>query len=430
MSHIKHISRRSFLVGATNTFLALPFLESIANATALSQPDIKRMVFMGVGYGFTIDNFFPTKSGKFSDLGLTPGMAPLKRHQDDITMVGNLTSGNTGDPHSGSTNFLTGADNVGVAGKTFSNTISCDQIAAETLCQDTRYRSLRIVPATLNENNGHGRGLSLSWDKAGNPLPGLNSTLAFYRALFANKNENMAETRYRLEQKKSILDLMDLNGQSVNKHLGKDDQTKLDEYFQSIRQVELALGQEKSWLDKPKPQAAFEYQEAPSGEKEIQLAYDLIALALQTDATRVLTYMMPNTTLLQSIGVNFNPHLLSHYEIGEIYKAPSRLRDTKHSELFAYFLDRLKEKKDANGQRLFDNCIVSFGSAIRGQHQMKNLAPIITGGAAKRIKRGEYIILPQADTPLSNLWLTLLQEAGVKTDKFSKSTGPVPELLR
>jgi hypothetical protein len=428
MTYIKNISRRSFLYSA-NAILVLPLMNSLVKAVPATQPDPKRMVFMGVGYGFTIDSFFPTKSGKFSDIGLPEGMAALKRHQDDLTMVGNLTSGLTGDPHSGSTNFLTGANNVGVSDKTFFNSVSCDQIAAEELSKNTRYKSLRVTPATLSENNGHGRGLSLSWDKAGNPLPGLEGPLAFYRALFANKDEKTAETRYRLEQKKSILDLMEINSRTVNNQIGKDDQAKLDEYFQAIRQVELAVGQEAAWLDRPKPQASFQFQEAPSGEKEIKLMYDLIALALQTDATRVLTYMMPNKTLLESIGVKFHPHALSHYEIGTGHKEASKIRDRKHAELFAYFLDRLKEKKDSHGLSLFDSTIVSFGSSIRGQHQMKNIPLILAGGGA-RLKRGESIILPKQDTPLSNLWLTLLQEAGVKTDKFSQSTGTVREILR
>lgn len=428
MAHIKNVSRRSFLHSA-NAILVLPFMNSLAKAPAETQPGIKRMVFMGVGYGFTIDSFFPTKSGKFSNIGLPEGMSALKRHEDDLTMVGNLTSGLTGDPHSGSTNFLTGANNVGVAGKEFFNSISCDQIAAEELSKHTRYKSLRVTPATLSENNGHGRGLSLSWDKAGNPLPGLAGPLAFYRALFATNDEMTAETRHRLEQKKSILDLMEINSRSVNSLIGKEDQTKLDEYFQAIRQVELAVGQEAAWLDRPKPQASFQFQEAPSGEMEIKLMYDLIALALQTDATRVLTYMMPNKTLLESIGVKLHPHALSHYEIGSAHKEASKVRDRKHAELFAYFLDRLKEKTDANGLSLFDSTIVSFGSSIRGQHQMKNVPLLLAGGGA-RLKRGESIMLPKQDTPLSNLWLTLLQEVGVNTDKFSQSTGTVSELLR
>lgn len=428
MAHIKTLSRRSFLYGG-KTVLALPFLDTYATAAVSNARATTRMVFMGVGYGFTIDSFFPTKAGRFSEIGLTEGLSPLARHQDDITMVANLTSGLTGDPHSGSTNFLTGADNVGVAGKVFSNSISCDQVAAEELCKETRYKSLRVTPATLSENNGHGRGLSLSWDKAGNPLPGLDGPLAFYSALFATANENTKEIRRRLQQKKSVLDLMELNSRSVNDRLGTTDRAKLDEYFQAIRQVELAMGQEESWLDRPKPQATFQYQQAPGGEKEIRLMYDLIALALHTDATRVLTYMMPNQTLLESIGVQLVPHALSHYEIAPGHKAASQIRDKKHAELFGYFLDRLKEKTDAEGQRLFDTCIVSLGSSIRGQHQMKNVPLILAGGGGKRIRRGESIILPKADTPLSNLWLTLLQEAGVKTDTFSQSTGTVPELL-
>ena len=338
-------------------------------------------------------------------------------------------SGRASDPHFGSTNFLTGVDTIGIPGKDFSNAISCDQVAAEVLGKDTRYQSLRLNMLSQYENNGHGRGLSMSWDRQGNPLPGIDTMLALYNALFANKSESLAVAKRRLAEKQSVLDLMELNGKAVSGQLGKDDRFKLDEYFQSIRQAELALGQETRWLDRPKPDATFAYQGAPSGEKEIRLAYDLIALALHTDATRIVTYMMPNKALLQSLGCPHEPHLISHYEIGPVYREPSQQREKKHCEMLSYFFDRLKEKKGANGRTLFDSTIVSFGTAIRCSHVMKSIPVILAGGACRRLKRGEYIELPKESTPISNLWLTLLQEAGVPVEHFGQSTGIVPETL-
>lgn len=101
----------------------------------------------------------------------------------------------------------------------------------------------------------------------------------------------------------------------------------------------------------------------------------------------------------------------------------------KCSALLAHFLDRLKEAKDIDGSRLFDNCIVSYGTNLRSGHELKNLPAIVSGGAAKDIKRGQHIILPNEDTPLANYWLTLMQQADVPIDTFSHSTGIIPELV-
>lgn len=433
MAHLRTTSRRSFLAAA-GAVLALPYLESHADAAdpkpAAAGGDAARMVFLGVGYGFTNETFYPTKPGRWAQIGLPPGMAPLRAHQDDVTMVGNLASGRASDPHFGSTNFLTGVDTVGVAGKDFSNAVSCDQVAAEVLGKDTRYQSLRLNTLSQYENSGHGRGLSMSWDRQGNPLPGLDTLLALYNALFANKSESLEAARHRLAERQSVLDLMEFNGRAVNRQLSKEDQFKLDEYFQSIRQAELALAQEARWLDRPKPDAPSAYQEPPSGEQEIRLTYDLIALALHTDATRVITCMLPNKSLLQSLGCPHEPHLISHYEIGPVYREPSEKREKKHSELLAYFFDRLKEKKGAKGRSLFDSTLVGFGSTIRYGHVMKDIPLVLAGGACRRLRRGEYIQLPKESTPISNLWLTLLQEVGVPVTSFGQSTGTVPEVLK
>ena len=165
-------TRRSFLQAGT-ACLAVPFLETLATAEAASATPPKRMIFLGGGFGFTKETFFPTEAGRFAEIGLTEGLSPLQRHQDDITMVSNLTNPGATNPHGGSVSYLTGANVSGTPGKRFFNSISCDQVAARHLGTETRFRSLTLsAPEGSSLNSGHGQGLSLSWDEAGNPIPG------------------------------------------------------------------------------------------------------------------------------------------------------------------------------------------------------------------------------------------------------------------
>ncbi|MGB0992686.1 MAG: hypothetical protein ACPG32_09480, partial [Akkermansiaceae bacterium] len=166
-----------------------------------------------------------------------------------------------------------------------------------------------------------------------------------------------------------------------------------------------------------------------TGEKAIHLMYDMIIIALQTGMTNVVTYRQPVCDLLTGMGMKLKAHSLSHYGFSKPRILASRERDKKCSALFAHFIDRLKEAKDIDGSRLFDNCIVSYGSNLRSGHELKNVPAIVSGGGAKDIQHGSHIILPEQDTPLANYWLTLMQQAGIKTDQFSHSTGALPELI-
>jgi len=423
-------TRRSFL-RAGSTVLAVPFLETFAAAGSTVAAPPRRVVFLGGGFGFTKDTFYPTKAGKFSDIGLTEGLAPLRRHQDDITMVANLTNLGASDPHGGSVSYLTGANVEGTPGKRFHNSISCDQVIARQLGQETRFSSLTLSANEVDggQNSGHGKGLSLAWDDSGNPIPGIVKPINLFYTLFANPNDSREELDARLKKKQSILDLVRLDGGGMKRNLSKSDREKLDEYFTGVRQVEQGLERQAKWADIPKPDAKFAApNEGLTGEEAIHLTYDMIIIALQTDATRVVTYRQPVCNLLAGIGVKLKAHSLSHYGFSEPRILASRERDRKCSELFGHFLDRLKEAKDSDGSRLYDNCIVSYGTNLRSGHELKNVPAIVAGGAAK-LRRGEHIILPQEDTPLANYWLTLMQQAGVPLDTFSHSTGIVPELL-
>lgn len=425
------ISRRS-LLRTGGYCLALPFLDSVSRAATITTAP-KRLIFLGGGYGFTHayhgkgESFFPSEAGEFSSIGLTKGLKPMERHRDDFTMVSNLTNLGVSNPHGGSDGYL----NCGQY-RVHEPSFSCDQMAARTMGKDNRFPSLVLTAREPipGQGAGHGGGMSLSADTRGRSIPGIPTPLSLYRTLFAQKGDSPEQLLERIDNRQSILDLVRLDGSTIKRKLGKEDQVKLDEYFTSIREIELGLQREESWAHKPKMDAPFE---APNpelpGEQEIRLMLDMLVLALQTDMTRVATYRLPVCSLITSLGITQSPHSLSHYGFSEDLRAASATRDHKIMELFAWFIDRLKETKDSEGRRLYDSSIVSYGSNLRTGHGLQSLPAILSGGGAERIKHGRHIILPKEDTSLANYWLTLLQQAGVETPRFHYSDGEVSELL-
>ena len=428
--HNNYLRRSILRVGGG--VIAVPFLASIARGSEATRKPPTRVVFLGGGFGFTKDSFYPTKAGRFAEIGLTDGLTPLERHRDDFTMVSNLTNLGATNPHGGSVSYLTGANVAGTPGKRFHNSVSCDQVIAQHLGQDTRFPSLTLSAEESDggSNSGHGAGLSLAWDESGNPIPGINRPIDLFFQIFANQGDSRETLDSRLRKKQSILDLVRLNGTAMQKSLSQHDRDKLDEYFTGVRQIEKGLERQAMWADTPKPQATIdEPPEGITGEDAIRLMYDMIIIALQTDATRVVTYRQPVCSLLSGMGITLKAHSLSHYGFSQPRILASQERDRKCSSLFAHFLDRLKDAKDMDGSRLFDNCIVSYGTNLRSGHELKNVPAILSGGGAQQIAHGRHIILPEEDTPLANYWLTLMQQSGVTLDTFSHSTGNVPELL-
>lgn len=426
-----HGTRRCFLrTGAT--LLSIPFLETFANSKDLSKSPPKRVLFLGGGFGFTKDTFYPTEAGRFSEIGLTEGLAPLRKHLNDISMVTNLTNMGATNPHGGSLSYLTGANVAGTPGKRFHNSVSCDQVLAGHLGKATRFASLTLSAreADGSSNSGHGGGLSLAWDESGNPIPGIERPIDLYYTLFANARDSKEIINARLKKRQSILDIFRLNANGMKRTLSNGDNLKLDEYFTGVRQIEKGLERQAAWADIPKPQPTMDIPaEGISGEEAIRLMYDMMIVALQTDSTRVITYRQPVSSVLTGMGITLKAHSLSHYGFSEPRTLASRQRDTKCMSLFAHFLDRLKEATDSDGSRLFDNCIVSYGTNLRSGHELKNIPALLSGGGAKDIEHGSHIILPEEDTPLANYWLTLMQQAGMTIDTFSHSTGIIPELV-
>lgn len=426
-------SRRNFLRGGT-TLLALPFLESFgfrrfASAAEKSATVPKRIAFIGMGFGVTRETWFPDTATTGVGYELPDGLKPLQRHKDDITVIQNLSNQFSNEAHWGSTFWLTGANRYAEPGQSFHNSISADQVAAEVLGKETRFTSIQLGSETA-DTSGHGPGLSLAWNRQGKPVAGLdNPTLAFHR-LFSDETMPLEQRQLLLKQKRSVLDSVMENAKSVGRGLNSSDADKLDEYFQSVREIETRLSKEEQWLGVSKVQPVDpvkEPREGLAGAEEIKLMYDLMIAAMQVDASRVFTYRQPVTSLLQSLGATISAHNMSHYQPGMRMEA-SQKRDRKNSELLAYFIDKLKASKEADGSSLYDHTTLSFGSNINSIHYLTNCPTLITGGGAG-VKHGRHIVLEDTKTPLSNLWLTLLQGTGIDVDSHGDSTGTLSELL-
>jgi hypothetical protein len=422
-------TRRNFL-RSTSALIALPFLESLgfrrfASAAPLSAP-AKRMIFLGIGFGVTKETWFPDVKQTGADYTLPPGLAPLARHQKDLTIVQGLTNRYSEDAHGGSTRWLTGA-NAHEGGAAAYNSISVDQVAAATFGKDTRFASLQLNGGDKDMSGpGHGPGLSLAWDNRGKPIAGMNSPLAVFHRLFSAEQVPVDQLRLRMAQKRSLLDAVMVETQDLQRGLAKNDVEKLDEYFQGIREIELRIAKEEQWQAVPKPTAPIpQPPEGRSGVEEIKLMYDLMVAALQTDSTRVLTYRLPIANLLTSLGIKVAAHDMSHYSPGERMEA-SQKRDSTHSELLADLLDKLKATKETDGTSLFAHSTIVLGSNLSHVHNLTNCPTLIAGGGSG-IKLGQHIVASK-DTPLCNAWLTLLHGSGVNVERHGDSSGILKEL--
>ena len=423
-----YLSRRQVLRGA-GSLVALPALESLgfrrfaqAAATGLNGPS-KRCVFMSIGFGVTKETWYPDINQTGANYELSEGLSPLARHKSDITVVQGCSNQFANEAHWGSTFWLTGANRYSVPGQNMANTISADQVVAQNLGQDTRFSSIQLNSSAVE---GHGPGQSLAWDARGKPMAGHDDPVQVFHKLFSSDDMPLEQRQAAIAENRSVLDAVLSQGKRVQRGLSREDTDKLDEYFQGIRDIETRLNKDEAWLEVPKVKAPLgEPDPGLKGKAEIEIMQDLIVAALQTDSTRSLTYRMPGQSLLQSLDVKPSSHNVSHYSPGERMEA-SKLRDKTHSELLARLIDKLKATKEADGSSLFDHTAVAFGSNISSIHYLTNCPTVLTGGGAN-VKLGQHLVL-EKDTPLCNVWLTMLQGLGIDTDQHGDSTGVVKGL--
>jgi len=430
---MKPFNRRAFLRSST-AVIALPFLESYgfkryasaATVTVVAAPP-KRMMFLGMGFGVTDHAWYPDKSDTGFDYNLPEVLSPLAKHKQDISIIQHLEHANSKDGHSGSTFWLTGADRFAIPGRSFHNTISVDQVAAEQLGKETRFSSLHVDGDDLN---GHGPG-SISWNRSGKPILGLQNPVALYHKLFSKDSIPFEQRQAMLAEERSALDAVLSEARSVKRGLSRNDVEKIDEYFDSIRNIETRISKDEQWLDRPRKQPDRPIKqpgEGFDGIPAVEVVYDLMVAAMQVDASRVFTYRLPSDSFCASFGSSYSAHNLSHYT-GDVRTNDSKLRDQNHAKLLAGLIEKLKASKEPDGSSLFDNISLAFGSNLRTKHSLNNCPTLIAGGGAG-FKQGRHLVMKDEDTPLCNLWLSTLRGSGIQADSFGDSTGVIDELFQ
>ena len=411
------ISRRSAL-RATGVALSLPLLDAMNPAIgfeAARQPE--RMVLICNALGLYPQSLFPKTPG--TDYANTEYLHLLKEHRRDFTLFSGLShpDQNGKEPHDTEQTFLTAAINPGMGG--FKNTISVDQVAAVHLGHTTRFPSI-----TLGSNTRE----SQSYNSNGVMLPADNRPSRVFAKLFlAGSPEEQRRQRQQLAEGRSILDAIGDQTKALNRRVSGGDRKQLDEYFAAIRTAEKELAASDAWLDRPKPmvnaKAPQDIAEPTELIGKIRGLMNLIPLMLQTDSTRVVSLMIQDHQVVPNIaGVQAEHHPLSHHG-----QDPTRIAQLKiiESGILSTFSDLLTQLglKSTQGTRLLDHTAVLFGSNLgnANAHDPTNLPIILAGGG---YKHGRYIAYNKdRNTPLSNLFVNLLQRMGVETDSFATSNG-------
>lgn len=411
-------TRRTFL-RASGVALALPLLESAplrgADRPVAGPP--RRLVCVGNEFGMYPGAFWPEQEKH--DFELPTLLQPLSDLRDQFTLFGHLDHGLKGG-HFAVHTFLTGVKSADARGLPEGG-ISLDQRAAEFVGAETRFPSLTIG----SEDGLHG-GPMMSWTRTGTRIPPIPGPRELFRKLFLDDGPDARQqTAARLDRHQSILDAVLGDARALKKRVSQADRLKLDEYFASVREVELKLDLENQWQKISKPSAPLEEPENEGLTKDLPKIFDLMALALQTDSTRVATLEIGGSFAASDLGIRQGYHSLSHH--GQVQESIEQLVQIElyQMEQFARFLQKLTAIREPNAEgSLLDNTMVLFGSGMgnANSHTNQDLPIILAGGGFRHGQHLRYPTESNKRVPLCNLYLSLLQRFGVEADSFSMSS--------
>ncbi len=417
------LSRRHFLRGTGGALLSLPLLDAMvpaflrpgSAATAEANTSPKRFVAMCAGLGFHTPFLVPEQAG--SDYQLTPYLKKLAAHRDRLTVFSGLShpeqQGNNG--HASELTWLTGAKRPGLAG--FKNTISLDQMIADKIGIETRYPSLVLGTGST----------SLSWTSSGVELPAESRPSVLFKALFIDGTEKEVEAELRqLKRGRSILDTVLGEARKMQGDLGNRDREKLDEYLTSVRDLEVRLQESEGWAVRPKPKVDAEVPKDIEDRNDAiakqRLMFDMIALALQSDSTRTVTFRIAGMNAVPSNinGVQTDWHNLSHHGKDEAKIDELRLIEEAEFGALNEFLTKLSAVEE-NGRTLLDHTAVLYGSNLgnASAHDWHNLPLLLAGGG---YRHGQHLAHdPDSNTSFGNLLVEQAQRMGVEIDQFGSS---------
>jgi hypothetical protein len=443
------IPRRAFLRGL-GTAIALPALDAMLPARALvaatspaAGPFPRRMAFVYVPNGANMADWTPKATG--TDFESPFILEPLKPHQKDLIVFSGLAHDKgrahrdgAGDHARASATFLTGAHARKTAGADIKVGISVDQVAAQKIGDQTRLPSLELgcdrARLAGNCDSGYSCAYSfnISWKSESTPMPPEVDPRQVFDRLFGNGlSGEMAESRTKRDlYSKSILDFALDDARRLKSGLGYTDRRKLDEYLDAVRELEQRIERANQFA------ATLPDYSRPTGvpkdyQAHLRLMFDLQVLALQTDTTRISTFIMAHDGSNRAypfIGVSDGHHDLSHHGGNEEKKSKIAKINRFHATQFAYFLDKLKAVREGEGT-LLDNCMVVYGSGLGdgNAHNHDNLPCVLAGKGGGTISTGRHVRL-ERETPMTNLFVSMLDRMGVTGASVGDSTGTISNL--
>jgi hypothetical protein len=437
------LDRRTFLRGA-GVSLALPFLDAMTPAFAATAKSAPRLAFLYIPNGVNPHTWTPDGSGK--DFKFSSALTPLEPFKSQINVFTNLShhaadrqNDGAGD-HSRATGvFLSGCHAKRTQGADLHLGVTADQIAAQSLGKDNVLPSLELsledrnIAPLCDEGYTCAYSNTLSWSSAATPLPMENDPRLVFERLFGEEG-NPKERAVRIKEDRSILDSVSGAMTRLQGRLGAGDKRKVDQYFGSIREVELRLQRiEKQNAESP---LAGTEMARPLGvpekfEDHIHLMFDLQVLAFQGDITRVSTLMFGREMAVRSypqIGVSDSHHSLSHHDNNPAKLAKLAKIDAYHVQQVAYLLGKLRDAHDGETS-LLDNSLIVYGGGIANGnlHNHEKLPVFVAGGNALQVEGGRHVVLSN-ETPMANLLRAVLAKANVPTESLGDSTGLLSEL--
>lgn len=418
------LNRRTFL-RAAGVSIGLPLLDAMLpvglgaekKAAAMRA---KRMVLIGRPLGLHTAYLFPEKAGK--DYEVTRYLKPLQEFRDRFTVFSGMSHRGYNVGHGSEAGLLTGVGPEGMRPGDLRNTISLDQEVAARLGGETRFASLQLG------------GGDLSWNRKGVKVPSESQATRAFKALFIDGTPaEVAREVERIQTGQSILDGVREQAKSLAANLGPADRERLDLLLTSIREAEQRLQQDQAWVKKPKPKVTAKpptddhTNDGKMLDRERQW-FDIAHLALQTDSTRSMTlYLWSHTERLDLPGLAVSHHDASHHGQDDSKIKQLALVEDAEMKLFAEFLGKMQKTEEA-GASLLDQTVVFHASNLgnASAHTNDNLPILLAGGGFKHA--GHVAFDRKSNEPLSNLFVRMLQQMGLETDKFGSSTRVLNEV--
>ena len=443
----KHLPRRTILRGF-GAALALPLLDGMVPALSAIAPSpargVRRMAIVYTPNGMMMPNWTP--KGEGPSFEFSPILEPLAPYRDRTLVISGLADKygwpqgdeGTGDHARAAATFLSGVHVKKTEGADIQGGVSMDQIAARALASETQLASLELALESVEFLGACDSGYScayantIAWRSATTPLPMENDPRAVFERLFGGADStDPAARRARNAKDRSILDSVAERVRELRSGLGSRDESKIAEYLDAVRDVERRIQKAEEQSARELPTVERPAGVPPTFDEHARLMFDLLLLAFQTDMTRVSTFMLGREVSGRSypeIGVPDSHHPTSHHQNDPEKLAKLAKINLFHIKQFAYFVEKMRTTADGDGS-LLDHSMLLYGSAISDSnvHMHDNLPLVLVGGGAGQIKGGRHVRYPK-DTPVTNLFLNMLDKLGVPAESIGDSTGRLPYL--